>query len=230
MDRLDKIIGQRTVYSRQDARVMCRQGRVTVNGEVVRDQKIKVSPSDVITIDAEVIEALPEFVKFHKPAGIISSMKDDWDRESLADRLPEAWLGKLHPVGRLDADTTGLLIFSSDGKITQKLLHPSKGVEREYLATVENPINVGELRAKLAEGVETAEGTVQANLIEVSGRVLRLSVTEGKYHMVRRILANSGHPVESLHRIRYGQIQLRDLAVGEFAVLNDVETKWLKFL
>ena len=228
MERLDKVIGQRTAYSRQDARILCRQGRVTVNGEKVWDQKHKVKPDDVLTIDKEVIEPLPEFVKFHKPAGVISSMNDDWNRESLADVLPEEWIGKLHPVGRLDADTTGLLIFSSDGKITQKLLHPNHAVEREYLATVENPVNAGSLRKVLAEGVTTAEGVVQAELLEVSGQCVRLSVTEGKYRMVRRVLANSGHPVVSLHRLRYGEIRLGKLPEGEFTTFDDAELKWIK--
>lgn len=230
MERLDKIIAARTAYSRNDARILCRQGRVEVNGDVVRDHKTKISPAAELRIDDEAIVDVPPFVKFHKPLGVISSMDDDWDRESLADMLPEAWVGKLHPVGRLDADSTGLLLFSTDGRVTQKLLHPKHEVDREYLATVENAVDEPTLRQALADGVETAEGIVQADLVSVAGQVLRVRVTEGKYRMVRRMLNNAGHPVLGLHRIRYGRLELGKLEVGQFEEVAGEELVWLEGL
>lgn len=207
---------------------MCRQGRIEVNDVVVRDSSTKVSDGSVVKIDGDVLEVPPDFVKFHKPEGVISTMNDNWDREDFGNLLPETWQGHLHPVGRLDADTTGLILFSSDGKITQKLLHPRHAIEREYLAVVENKVDKKALTKALAEGVETAEGVVEANLVEVSGQNLRLTVTEGKHRMVRRVLNNAGHPVVSLHRLRYGKIQLKDLPVGEFQEITGAELEWLK--
>lgn len=228
MERLDKLIGNRTQYSRANVRTLCKQGRVEVNDVVVRDSSTKISDGSVVKIDGDILEVPPDFVKFHKPEGVISTMSDNWDREDFGDLLPEGWQGHLHPVGRLDADTTGLIIFSSDGKITQKLLHPRHAIEREYLAVVENPVDKKALTKMLAEGVETAEGVVEANLVEVSGQNLRLTVTEGKHRMVRRVLNNAGHPVTSLHRLRYGKIQLKDLPVGEFQEITGAELEWLK--
>jgi 23S rRNA pseudouridine2605 synthase len=125
----------------------------------------------------------------------------------------------MHPVGRLDADTTGLLLFSRDGDLTHRLLHPRFVVEREYLAEVEHPIDAAALGAQLAEGVETIEEgeslVVQAQLLEVIGQTVRLVVTEGKYRMVRRVLANAGHPVVALHRVRYGEVRLDALELEE---------------
>jgi 23S rRNA pseudouridine2605 synthase len=162
----------------------------------------------------------------------------------------------MHPVGRLDYDTTGLILFSSDGKLTQKLLHPRRGVEKEYVATVEGKVDEEELRAKLAEGVETTEGVHTAILVEVMASNgpsdekdpntisedqedtdrredyegpysdVRLIVSEGKYRMVRRMLHNCGHSVVELRRERHGVISLADLKVGEFRMATDEEIEW----
>lgn len=230
MERIDKLIGQRTAYSRTDARIFCRQGRVEIDGVVERDCTRKISPQARMTIDGELVVDVPEFMKFHKPIGLISTMDDDWDRESLADVMPPEWVGKLQPVGRLDADTTGLLLFSTDGKVAQKLLHPKRAMEREYRVIVENKIDEAALRASLADGVDTAEGRVQGTLVSVTGQTLHLIVTEGKYRMVRRMLFNAGHPVIALHRVRYGNLELGDLPVGQFAEVSPAELKWLNSL
>ena len=145
-------------------------------------------------------------------------MKDDQGRPDLSSVLPMEWQGTLHPVGRLDADTTGLLLFSRDGDLTHKLLHPKYGVEREYVAEVEGDLDEELLRATLAAGVDTTEDgetlVVVAALVGVEGQEVRLTVTEGKHRMVRRLLNNCGHPVVALHRVRYGDVHLDDLEEG----------------
>jgi pseudouridine synthase len=142
---------------------------------------------------------------YHKPLGVVSSMRDDHGRPDLSAVLPQPWQKLLHPVGRLDADTTGLLLFCRDGDLTHRLLHPKYVVEREYVALVDGAIDAAALGAKLRAGVETVEDgetlVVQAELLGVDGQSVRLVVTEGKYRMVRRILANCGHPVIEL-RVR----------------------------
>ena len=175
-------------------------------------------------------------------------------RPNLEDTLPPRLAKLFHPVGRLDADTTGLLLFSIDGQLTQRLLHPSGNVQREYLATVElegegeggkGTFDEAQLREKLKQGVETADGTYPAELLGVSeatrkeqdekekdeeegeGKntngllVLRVGVAEGKHRMVRRLLANAGYPVVGLHRVRYGRVELGSLVEGEIVEIDD---------
>ena len=227
MERLDKLLASRGVGSRQEVRTLCRRRRVSVNGKVITDSSTKVDPAATISVDGELLEQLPRIVLYHKPVGVISTMHDDWERQDLGNVLPDRWRLKLHPVGRLDADTSGLLLFSSDGQITQRLLHPRRGVEREYLATVEGSPQLESLGAVLAEGVETAEGIVQSRLEWVEGDRVRVVVTEGKHRMVRRMLNNAGFPVLELHRLRYGGFELGDLEVGEFLVATDEQLEWL---
>jgi 23S rRNA pseudouridine2605 synthase len=138
-----------------------------------------------------------------------------------------------HPLSRpQDADTTGLLVFSSDGQLTQRLLHPSGGIEREYLATVEGDALRADLGATLAAGVATADGTFPAALLEQGPHTVRLAVTEGKYRMVRRILNNAGLPVTALHRLRYGAVVLADLDLpaGQWCHVPPDAAAWAKGL
>ncbi|QED28918.1 rRNA pseudouridine synthase [Microvenator marinus] len=227
MERLDKILARRGAASRQAAQRLCRQGRVRVGGMVVRDPSQKVDGSLEVLVDGEAYEEAPLFAIYHKPVGVQSSMADNWGREDLQEVLPEAWQSVMHPVGRLDADTSGLLLFSSDGKLTQKLLHPKHEVPRVYEALVENPVDEARLRTTLAAGVETAEGVFSAGLLSVDGQTLRLEVSEGKYRMVRRILANSGHPVVKLHRVSYGGFELGNLEPGALRACEESEWEWL---
>jgi 23S rRNA pseudouridine2605 synthase len=199
--RLDKLLSERGAGSRKDVDKLIRKGLVTLNGEVVgkSDGKLKVPFSSCPIVDGYEYAPPPLLVAYYKPLGVVSSMRDDRGRADLATVLPLEWQSSMHPVGRLDADTTGLLLFSRDGDLTHRLLHPRFVVEREYLAEVEHPIDAAALGAQLAEGVETIEEgeslVVQAQLLEVTGQTVRLVVTEGKYRMVRRVLANAGHPV-----------------------------------
>lgn len=227
MERIDKILVRRNVGSRQDVQRLCRYGRVKVNDVQVRDPKTKFPPTTIIVVDDKPTQEAPLFAMYHKPADVQSTMDDNWGRESLAEILPEEWRVTMHPVGRLDADTTGLLMFCSDGQLTQKLLHPKHAMEREYIATVEGSIQKNALRDILAAGVETAEGTFAARLEEVWGQTVRIVVAEGKYRMVRRILNNAGHPVVNLHRIRYGEFRIGDLEEGRVRECSPEEYAWI---
>jgi 23S rRNA pseudouridine2605 synthase len=231
--------------------VLVRQGRVRVEGKVVKSPSEKVPADAVVTVDGLVVSAVPLLMAYHKPLNVLSSMGDPVGRPSLKEVVPLSWerMG-LHPVGRLDADTTGLLLFSSNGALTQRLLHPSGRVEREYRAVVEGDATRPELRGELSAGVETSDGTFPAVLLDAQlldgnaagagggearpavTSVVRVMVTEGKYRMVRRILANTGHPVLDLHRVRYGAVVLDELnlAEGEFAEVTSEATVWAQSL
>ncbi len=166
-------------------------------------------------------QALPLLVAFHKPMDLLCTTDDPWGRKGIDSVLPTEWrLGNLHPVGRLDADTTGLLLFSSLGTLTQHLLHPKRQMPRTYLATVEQIPD--DLSTRIAEGVATALGEFSGKIlkIDLAHKQVEIEVTEGKYRMVRRMLHNAGASVTALHRIRYAQIELGDLAVGQFRILS----------
>lgn len=262
--RLDRLVAHATGYSRKDVSRALRKGLVVVDGATERDGARKVALGGAVTVhfDGAPLELRPPplLLAFHKPLGVHSTMADNHGRADLSGALfdlPPIWLADLHPVGRLDADTSGLLLFSSSGLLTQRLLHPRHGTEKEYIAVVSGePINDGgaALRETLRAGVRTAEGTHVAELLDVtimdaeesvaaaeaiataaseaglrsdavaggSGAAeapsrpvasLRLSVTEGKHRMVRRMLANAGHPVEALHRVRFGAVVLDPTAI-----------------
>ena len=233
--RLDKLLAERGAGSRKDVDRLIRNGLVELDGEIVGKSaaKLKVPWEACPIVDGFEYPPPPLLAVYHKPLGVVSSMKDDHGRPDLAAVLPQLWQKLLHPVGRLDADTTGLLLFSRDGDLTHRLLHPKYIVEREYIATVENRVDEEALRTKLASGVETVEEgeslIVRGELLSVESGVgdgededggesndaVRLVVTEGKYRMVRRMLANCGHPVIGLHRVRYGEVRLEDLDVEE---------------
>ncbi len=224
--RLDRLMTARGASSRKDAKRLIRRRAVTVDGEVVNRPEAHVSPDATLFVQGIPFPPLPTLVAFHKPMGMVSSMRDDRGRSCLDSALPEGWAGRFHPVGRLDADTTGLLLFSRDGSITQWLLHPRRAVERTYRALVEGALT-DSLESTLAAGVETAEGVIKARVERVDAQEVELTVWEGKHRMVRRMLANAGHPVLSLHRLHYGGFSLGELDEGDSRAATADEMEWL---
>ena len=209
MKRLDRIICERGGYSRKQASILVRKKRVTSNGELLLQGSQKCPEDIPIEIDSEPLHALPTVIAFHKPEGVLSANSDHEGRPCVGDWLPP----RFHIVGRLDLDTRGLLLFSRDGSLTQRMLHPKFATEREYIATVEgNP--QPELISRLAVGVSTSLGLAQARVLELGEDWVRLVVTEGRNRIVRRMLHNAGHSVLELERIRFGAITLGQLDEG----------------
>ncbi len=226
MNRLDKRVAHLAGLSRRDATAAVKRGRITVDGDEERDPRRQVPDDARLTLDGEPLEAPPGVVLWHKPAGIQCTVGDGLGRPNLASHAAELLELGLHPVGRLDADTSGLLVWAADGRITQHLLHPKRGIPRVYVARVENPPGP-ELIGRLRDGVETAEGTFTAEVHAVDGDLVTLAVTEGKHRMVRRMLANAGHPVLDLRRLSYGPFQLADLPSGAWRPATDDELEQL---
>ncbi len=264
--RLERIISNRGVGSRKEIQALLKQGRVCINTEenTVRGGADKHDVNVKVWVDGEAIAPIPLLACYHKPVGVVSTMSDGrWGRESLAalqENFP--FLKCMHPVGRLDMDTSGLLLFSSNGQLTNTLLHPSTGIDREYEAIVAGKVDEEKLRAILDDGVKTTDGTFRATLLEskvLNEKVIiptslirgedeheegdedgeeagtletdcsyvKVSVQEGKYRMVRRILHNSaGHSVINLHRVRYGGIHLNEIDEGEVRPITDDENTW----
>ncbi|CAM9120944.1 unnamed protein product [Ectocarpus sp. 12 AP-2014] len=230
--RLSKLLADRAIGTRSEVDTLVRRGRVKVDGAVVKSPKAKLPVDCVIEVNGEVYGPVPLLVAFHKPKGVITTLSDDWDREDLSDVLPKSLLLKHHPVGRLDADSSGLLLLSSDGALTHRLLNPRFEVEREYVASVDVPPEGEEpgdsLVTALNEGITTADGVYRADVPAISGRDVRVVVREGKNRMVRRMLANAGYPVLELRRERYGKILLGDLPEGEHVPVSGEALEWAR--
>ena len=224
--RLERWVAQRASWSRKEARRAIRRGRVAIEGEVVRDPATQVDPEAAIAIDGEAPAPLLDLAVFHKPIGVQSTVGDPRGRASLAEVAADLLGRGLHPVGRLDADSEGLLLFCRDGQITQQLLHPRHGVEKVYVAEVEGPVP-DDLGARLAAGVETGTGVHAARLVAAEGTTVTLAVHEGKHRMVRRMLANVGCPVQRLVRTGFGAIALGDLEPGTWRAPTAAESAWL---
>ena len=181
--RIERIISNRGIGSRNEVSKLISQGRVSVNGKIIKSCSVKYPIDCIISIDGKLISALPLLAIYNKPINIISSIGDPWGRTSLDSLYPiYPFLKQMHPVGRLDADTSGLLLFSKDGKLTQYLLNPHSEITRIYKAHVLGKVNFNELQQKLKSGVNTTDGSFPAELLtsdhyeEVSNHSLVISI------------------------------------------------------
>ncbi|MEE2787786.1 MAG: pseudouridine synthase [Myxococcota bacterium] len=224
--RLDQILVHRGLGSRSEVKKFIRRGLIEVDGDICSENTRKFSSAVCIRVQGELLPDVPKLLVWHKPVGVICTTRDPWGRRDLDGVLPYRWRTRFHPVGRLDGETSGLLLFSSEGLVTQWLLHPRRVIERRYIATVTG-MPTPDLSDTLARGVETSLGTFPARVVRLENSEVELVVTEGKHRMVRRILANSGYPVERLHRIAYGPVQLQQLAVEKLRPITAEECRTL---
>ena len=211
--RLQKFLARSGVASRRGSENLMTAGRVRVNGQVVSELGSKVDPRvDVVTVDGREVHLADAAVTLmlHKPTGYLTTMSDPFDRPTVADLVPVSRYPGLFPIGRLDFDTTGILLFSTDGELGNGLLHPRRHVDKSYIAHVEGRITVEVLRA--------------------SSRASELAITihEGRKRQVRRMCEYVGHPVRELHRCRFGPLTLGDLPEGEWRLLSEAEVESLR--
>ena len=230
--RLQKFLARAGVASRRASENLMTAGRVTVNGEVVRELGSKVDPLvDVVAVDGNVVSLSdgPVTIMLNKPAGVITTMKAQSNRPIVADLVPCDRYPGLYPIGRLDADTTGILLFSTDGALGNALLHPSHHVPKTYIATVEG--NLTDVEAdRLRQGVELDDGPTQPAEVSFPGKRrnrVRITIHEGRYHQVKRMFEAVGHPVRNLHRERFGDLALGNLKPGEWRELTPDELQQL---
>ena len=224
--RLDKLLTESGMASRSEARKFIRDGRVAVNGLVCRQPEAKVEAAAELTLDGESIGAGALCLMLHKPAGVLSATEDA-EQKTVLDLLPARLRNRGYfPVGRLDKDTTGLLLLTTDGDLAHRIISPKKQVEKQYIARVDGVLTEEDVRA-FAEGLVLGDGTacLPAGLeLLDGGRTARVTLTEGKYHQVKRMLASRGAPVLTLHRERIGALRLDiNLAPGEFRPLDKEE-------
>ncbi|MEP6697058.1 MAG: pseudouridine synthase [Pseudonocardiales bacterium] len=227
--RLQKAMAAAGVGSRRACEAMIEAGRVSVDGAVIREQGRRIDPAvAVVHVDGLRVNLRADLVHlaFNKPRGVLSAMGDSRGRPTVSDFVVDRPQRLFH-VGRLDADSEGLLLLTNDGPLAHRLTHPSFGVSKTYLAEVTGPVR-GDLGRTLRRGVELDDGPVSVDSFRVvSGSANRVMVElvlhEGRNHLVRRLLAEVGHPVSRLVRTAMGPVRLGDLRVGKLRRLSPVE-------
>ena len=229
--RLAKFLAHAGVASRRAAEQLVFGGRVAVGGEIVRDPARDVSEDADVTVDGAPIRDSGRRVvhALNKPTGVVSTAHDTHGRRTVVDLVPSA--ARLYPVGRLDADTTGLILLTNDGDLAHRLTHPSFEVPRVYRAVVRRaPVRERALRT-LREGVELDDGrTGPARVRRLAPNKLEITIHEGRKRQVRRMLEAVGHPVKSLERVAFGPLRLGPLEPGDHRRLTNAELERLRSL
>ncbi len=223
--RLAKYLASAGVASRRASEEIVRTGRVTVGGETVMDPARDVTSQDTVLLDGR--EVRPEQQRLvyavNKPRGVVSTAKDTHGRKTVVSLIPEA-TARLYPVGRLDADSTGLILLTNDGELAHRLTHPSFEVDKTYRATVANPpVNNAAIKA-LQHGVDLDDGkTAPARVRRLAPDTLEITIHEGRKRQVKRMCEAVGHRVRRLERIAFGPLKLGELKLGAHRLLSDRE-------
>jgi 23S rRNA pseudouridine2605 synthase len=235
-DRLHVRIAKSGLCSRRAAEEMIRQGRVTVNGELVTEMGVKVTDEDQVAVDGmPALVAKSYTVVLNKPTGVVTTMRDPQGRPTITRYLPDMGV-PLKPVGRLDMDTEGLLVCTNDGELANRLAHPRYGVDKEYQAIVHGIPNDKSLN-KLRKGIWIEGGKTSPAKVEVihaeektNTTGLRITIHEGRKRQVRLMCEAIDHPVISLKRIRYGPLTIKGMRSGEARMLGKQEVDELRKL
>jgi len=225
-ERLQKVLARAGIASRRASEEMIQAGRVTINGQIAALGD-KVADSDRIELDGIPVLRDPNLVHYllHKPRDVVSTASDNENRQTVVDLVPSAI--RVYPVGRLDADSEGLIILTNDGDLTHRLTHPSFGVPKEYLVHVEGIPQRSALRS-LREGIQLEDGmTAPAQVSMPDQRLLKITIHEGRNRQVRRMCAAIGHPVVRLVRVRIGPITDSSLTAGSWRELTNEEVRSL---
>ncbi len=228
--RLAKHLAHSGVASRRAAEGLIAQGRVTVDGEVVTDPARDVGQATRVEVDGRALGNTEPRVVYtvNKPVGVVSTARDPHGRPTVVELVPASGL-RLYPVGRLDADSTGLILLTNDGELANRLTHPRYEVPKTYRVRVDGGrVDEGALRA-LRDGVALDDGhTAPARARRVKADVIELTINEGRNRQVRRMCAAVGHPALELQRVAFGPLRLDGLAAGAYRRLSDAEVERLR--
>src|ERR1700733_4047596 len=207
--RLAKYLATAGVASRRASEEIIRAGRVMLDGETVTDPARDVTPQDAVTVDGRPVSVVHERVVYalNKPAGVVSTARDPQGRPTVVTLVPQT--ERLYPVGRLDIDTTGLILLTNPGELAPRLTHPRFEVEKTYRALVGGPAVEDRALRALREGVELEDGrSAPARVRRVSADTIEITIHEGRKRQVKRMCEAVGHPVKRLERIRFGPLEL----------------------
>ena len=228
MERLQKVIAESGITSRRKAEELITAGKVKVNGEIVTELGIKVTNKDRIEVNGVVIEKeAKEYYLLNKPRGVVTTTNDEHHRKTVVDLIPTK--ARIYPVGRLDYDTTGVLLLTNDGDFANILMHPNDKVDKVYMAKL-NGIIHGEEINKLKSGVEVDGITLAATRVKLkkvnektNTCMVQITIHEGKNHQVKKMFESVGFQVEKLKREKVAFFDLKDLQSGEFRKLTPKE-------
>ena len=234
--RINKYLSTVGLASRRKCEDFVLDGRVSVNGKIITSLAFDVADEDRVCVDGKTV-SLPQkytYLMLHKPKGYLTTVSDDRDRKTVMDLIPKQYK-KLKPIGRLDFNSEGLLLFTNDGMVAQNVMRPAKEVEKTYIVKVEGEVEDSDI-VKMEVGVETASGEkfkpCKINILEKMERKTKLEVkiTEGKNREIRKIFDKFGYNVYFLKRVSIGQIKLGGLTRGTYRLLKPSEIEYLKSL
>lgn len=236
LERLQKVIAQSGVTSRRKAEQMIVDGKVKVNNKVVTKLGTKVNKKDVVEVEDVLIEReAPVYYLFYKPREVITSLKDEKGRTVVTDYLQHV-TERIFPIGRLDYQTSGILLLTNDGELANRLMHPKYEVEKVYVARIKGIPMKRELN-RLKKGIKHEGELLKVQSYEVLSSdksrdttIIELTLKEGKNRHIRRLMENLGYPVLKLKREKYGFLTLQGLTPGEYRVLTPHEIKQLNLL
>jgi 23S rRNA pseudouridine2605 synthase len=234
MMRINKYLARSGVASRRTADLMVTEGRVSVNGEIVDTPGFMVDETaDEVCVDGKIVAPTESFlyIVLNKPPGFITSLRDPHHRRTVRDLLTGVG-ARVYPVGRLDLDTEGVLLFTNDGELAHRLTHPRYGIKKVYYAQVKGKVGAEEL-AQFSRGIKLPDGNighavVTLEKIESGQSHLIIEMTEGRKREVKHLCSAVGHPVDSLRRINFAGIGCDDLQIGQWRRLTAKETNSLR--
>lgn len=221
--RLNRFLASCGVASRRSSEEFIRQGRVEINGTIVTDLSARVAPGDHVRFDGKLLrEQSPLTVILNKPVGYLCTRDDPEGRKTIYDLLPSKF-SSLNYIGRLDFNSSGLLLLTTSGDLTERLTHPRYHVEKEYLVQLDRPLE-GDATEKLLSGIHLAEGLAKAESVQFeTRRRARVVLTQGYNRQIRRMFSKLGCKVKRLERVRIGQLTIPSLSTGEYRVLSPKE-------
>lgn len=233
MERLQKVIAHAGIASRRKAEEYIINGRVKVNGTVIKELGTKIDKKDIVEVDnIPIYQEELVYYLFYKPKGVISAVSDDKNRKVVTDYFINE-TKRIYPVGRLDYDTSGLLLMTNDGGFSQQLTHPSHEVDKVYVAKVKGLVKKQDLlpfkKGIKIDGYQTAPSVAQIISVDLKTNtsIVELTIHEGRNHQVKKMLQSIGCPVQKLKRERYGTLTLKGLRPGEYRQLTKKEISLL---
>jgi len=229
--RLNKYLSNAGICSRREADVLIQTGVVSVNGEIILELGYKIKPGDVVQYDGETINAEKKrYVLLNKPKGFITTMDDPLGRRTVMSLVKKACKERVYPVGRLDRDTTGLLLFTNDGDMAKKLTHPRYKAKKIYHAELNKPVSKDDLE-KLKNGLDLEDGKThfdEASYVNGNSREIGVELHSGKNRIVRRMFEALGYETIKLDRVQFAGLTKKDLPRGTFRHLSEKEVAFLK--
>lgn len=231
--RLNKYIANAGICSRREADVLIEKGEVAVNGKVITELGYKVNKKDKVEFKGKVLNPeKPVYLLLNKPKDYITTTDDPFERKTVMRLVESACEERIFPVGRLDRNTTGLLLFTNDGELSDKLTHPSNEVKKIYQVTLDKPLAKNDLES-IMEGVELEDGKAEVDDLQILSKdktILGLEIHSGKNRIVRRIFAHFGYEVIGLDRVMFAGLSKKDISRGRYRFLTEKEVINLKYM